>query len=125
MKCIGNKIVPIFRVDNTFLIHDLVDPERNLYVSKDFGATYSMVSSYTKSFFLREDAQKDRTEIFLQRMVPGSDKTTILSSPNYFERNRDTKVLYSNAIDFQIKGDTILVPPLSRNNLLHLAKGFF
>jgi len=117
-----SKIVFDKRVDDTFLIHDLASDGKELHITRDFGETFSNVQYYVKAFFLKYES--DKTRIFLQRFQPkqtdekGHDekqmKTTILSSPNYFERSRDTKVLYNDAVEFQLHGQYMFVTSLSK-----------
>ncbi len=65
-------------------------PEKRLYVTKNFGETFSSVQDYVKSFFLRYLANE--TELYVQRLEPSTSnsedktRTTVLSSTNFFEK---------------------------------------
>ena len=115
------------RVNDVFLIHDLISPTKSLHVTRNYGETFSPVSEYVKAFSLK--TFPDHTKIYIQRYHPQEETlttteasntkgvgnrengylTTILSSTNYFERHIDTEILYQNAIDFQIQGDYMFV----------------
>ena len=100
------------RVNDVFLIHDLISPTKSLHVTRNYGETFSPVSDYVKAFSLK--VFPDHTKIYIQRFHPqegnittdesnaNAGKTTLLSSTNYFERHIDTEILYQNAIDFQM-----------------------
>ena len=119
-----SKIVFDKRVDNTFLVHDLESDDKELHVTRNFGETFSTVSYYVKTFFLKYES--DHTQIILQRFQPpkeGGDslsKTTILSSPNYFERTIDTEVLFRDCVEFQMHGQFMFVTTSSPDQPGHL-----
>ncbi len=111
-------VVPSFvdfdeRRDRVFLIHDLVSPDKRLYVTKTFGKTFSPVQDYVKAFFLRYLANE--TELYVQRLepstsdMPGVMLTTILSSTNFFEEQTGTKIIYVGAKEFQLMGNYLFV----------------
>ena len=117
------------RVNDVFLIHDLISPTKSLHVTRNYGETFSPVSDYVKAFSLK--VFPDHTKIYIQRFHPQEGNittdesnvkdntgylTTILSSTNYFERHIDTEILYQNAIDFQIQGDYMFVTSESDDN---------
>ncbi len=71
--------------DKVFLLHDLIDDQKKLYVTKNFGETFSHVQDYVKAFYL--DHRDGQTRLYVQRMLPGEERrTTILASRNFFER---------------------------------------
>ena len=117
------------RVNDVFLIHDLISSTKSLHVTRNYGETFSPVSDYVKTFTLK--VFSDHTKIYIQRFHPqegnitsddakGKDETgystTILSSTNYFERHIDTEILYQNAIDFQVQGQYMFVTSESDDN---------
>ena len=77
---------------DVFLVHDLTGDQKSLFVTTDFGETFSHVQDYVKAFFFREpgngvgDNYGGRSVLYVQRMEPGGERTTILSSTNYFQR---------------------------------------
>ena len=94
------------RVNDVFLIHDLISPTKSLHVTRNYGETFSPVSDYVKAFSLK--VFPDHTKIYIQRFHPQEGNittdesnvkdntgylTTILSSTNYFERHIDTEIL--------------------------------
>ncbi len=76
---------------DAFLIHDLEGDMKRLYVTTDFGVTFSHVQDYVKSFFFKQMDEGDgsgfggRSKLFVQRLEPGN-RSTILASSNYFQR---------------------------------------
>ncbi len=97
---------------HTFLVHDLTDPQKKLYVTRNFGETFSHVQDYVKSFYLRpskNNSNQEDSELFVQRLNPPGNRTTILSSRNFFERQVDTIVLYNGAEEFELRGDYMFV----------------
>eukprot|EP00095_Tigriopus_kingsejongensis_P005304 maker-scaffold337_size202799-snap-gene-0.21 protein:Tk05304 transcript:maker-scaffold337_size202799-snap-gene-0.21-mRNA-1 annotation:"sortilin-related receptor" len=104
--------------DKVFLIHDLIDDEKKLYVTKNFGQTFSRVQDYVKGFFFEYGT--DHTILYVQRLEPPGNRTTILSSANYFERQIDTRVIYVSAQDFELKEHFMFVTRPSKANASHL-----
>ncbi len=83
------KLIFICQLILLFLIRQ-TSPEKRLYVTKNFGETFSSVQDYVKSFFLRYLANE--TELYVQRLEPSTSnsedktRTTVLSSTNFFEK---------------------------------------
>ena len=92
--------------DKLFLVHDLEDTEKKLYVTKNFGETFSHVQAYVKSFYLHHEGLD--TTLYVQRLEP-DNSTTILSSNNFFERQIDTHLLFRGAMEFEYREGFLFV----------------
>ena len=125
--------------DLTFLIHDLIHPEKKLYVTKTFGETFSHVGDYVKTFDLENTPVGEAsglrdspfavggqvTTLFLQRMEPDTNRTTILSSQNYFERKGDVNVQFRGALEFEYREKFLFVTTegdKAEEKILHLSQ---
>ncbi|KAK7603208.1 hypothetical protein V9T40_003207 [Parthenolecanium corni] len=53
-----------------FLAHDLVDSARTLYVTRDFGKTWTLLQMYVKSFDWFSDTDSEEKDLIVQRMEP-------------------------------------------------------
>ena len=126
---------------DVFLVHDLESDSKSLYVTADFGETFSHVQDYVKAFFFREPDNGlgdygGRSVLYVQRLEPDGERTTILSSTNYFQRQVrsggkfrkkmqdklqllclqvDTSVVYSGAHEFELRGDYMFVTKPKRD----------
>lgn len=83
-----------------------MSPEKRLYVTKNFGETFSSVQDYVKSFFLRYLANE--TELYVQRLEPSTSnsedktRTTVLSSTNFFEKQVFLALNFNSTYSFEI-----------------------
>lgn len=108
-------------VDKTFLVHDLVDEEKKLFVTRNFGETFSHVQDYVKGFFFQEpESGEGASTLYIERMEPPGDRSTILSSTNYFERQVDTTIVFVGAKEFELRGGYMFVTKPSGSNPKHL-----
>ena len=57
--------------NDVFLIHDLKDPEKRLYVTKNFGQTYDVVQRYVRNFFFHY--METETKLYVERIQPQRD----------------------------------------------------
>ncbi len=73
---------------DAFLVHDLQGDQKSLFVTTDFGETFSHVQDYVKAFFFKEleDKGSARSVLYVQRLEPPGNRSSILSSTNYFQR---------------------------------------
>jgi len=90
------------KFDGRFLIHDRESTKKELYVTKNFGETFSHAGDFIKSFFW--NYKEDETVLYVSRMEP-SEKLNILSSSSFFERQIDTRVVFTGAQEFEKKED--------------------
>lgn len=90
------------KFDGRFLIHDRESEKMELYVTKNFGETFSHAGDFIKAFFW--DYREDETVLYVSRMEP-SHKLNILSSSSFFERQIDTRVVFTGATEFEKKED--------------------
>lgn len=90
------------KFDGRFLIHDRESAKMELYVTRNFGETFSHAGDFIKAFFW--DHREDETVLYVSRMEP-SKKLNILSSSSFFERQIDTKVVFTGAVEFEKKED--------------------
>ncbi|TRY76952.1 hypothetical protein TCAL_09210 [Tigriopus californicus] len=93
--------------DKVFLVHDLIDEQKKLYVTRNFGETFSRVQDYVKGFFFQYDG--DNTILYVQRLEPPGNRTTVLASNNYFERQIDTSIIYVGASEFELREKLMLI----------------
>ena len=75
--------------NNIFLVHDLEAKEKRLWVTKNFGETFSTVQEYVRNFFFHDN------KLYVERIQPMKNpddpiRVTVLASTNYFERRIDT-----------------------------------
>ena len=89
-----------------FLIHDRDGEMRDLFVTSNFGQTFSKASDYVKSFFW--DLKDETTELYVSRMEP-SGKLSVLSSTNFFQDPLHTSVVTTGVAEFEKKGDYLFV----------------
>lgn len=110
---VPSKITFDERVDDVFLVHDLMSNDKPLYVSEAYGSGgFRRVSQYVKEFFLEPKA--DHTTIYIQRFEPaavGTEMggtnhyyTTLLKSDSYFADSENSKTLETKVIGFQVHG---------------------
>eukprot|EP00092_Neocalanus_flemingeri_P022770 GFUD01024690.1.p1 GENE.GFUD01024690.1~~GFUD01024690.1.p1 ORF type:complete len:2176 (-),score=631.55 GFUD01024690.1:299-6826(-) len=90
------------KFDGRFLIHDRESEKMELYVTKNFGETFSHAGDFIKAFFW--DYKEDETVLYVSRVEP-SQKLNILSSSSFFERQIDTRVVFTGAKEFEKKED--------------------
>ena len=113
-RCLNESFEILF-VSGRFLVHDREDEKMELFVTKNFGETFSHAGDYIKSFYFdhREVAAlhqepnyevlfKDSTLLYVSRMEP-SGKLNVLSSSSFFERQIDTRVVFTGANQFEMK----------------------
>lgn len=89
-----------------FLVHDRDGEKKELYVTSNFGQTFSKASDHIKSFFWNHDV--DSTELYVSRMEP-SGKVSVLSSTSFFEDPLHTSVVITGVAEFEKKGDFLFV----------------
>ena len=111
---------PISEPGEIFLVHDRTDPESKLFVTKNFGETFSRVETFVQSFFfLPSDEAPASTapisKLLVQRLKP-NNMSTILMSPNYFQRQVDTFVLYNDAHEFEYRNNFMFVTRKNPSN---------
>jgi len=90
------------KYDGRFLVHDRDSEKKELYVTKNFGETFSHAGDFIKAFFW--DHREDETFLYVSRMEP-SQKLNVLSSSSFFERQIDTRVVFTGAAEFEKKED--------------------
>nr|CAD7266341.1 unnamed protein product [Timema shepardi] len=107
----------------TFLAYDMVDPEKKLWVTKDFGQTWYKVHEYVKAFYWvtgldsSDPAAGQTTYLALERGEPKGSSTVLLSK-SLFQNPRGTSVLIEDVDNFQVRGDFMFVTRKSgRDNL--------
>lgn len=109
------------RRDQLFFVHDLQSTNKPVFVTKNFGQTFSPVQDYVKSFSLKYHS--NQTELFIQRFEPSAsgsgidpNRTTILSSMSLFERHEDTKIVYVGAKEFQQMGKYLFITRVNEDD---------
>ena len=90
--------------NNIFLVHDLEAKEKRLWVTKNFGETFSTVQEYVRNFFFHDN------KLYVERIQPMKNpddpiRVTVLASTNYFERRIDT----GEWREIKISSETILL----------------
>ncbi|XP_046432202.1 sortilin-related receptor-like isoform X1 [Neodiprion fabricii] len=94
----------------TFLALDKIDPERKLWLTRDFGKTWVAIQEYVKAFFW---SSKQPKTLFVERHEP-SGVNTVLESRKLFQAERNFGVVIAGIEDFQIKGDCMFATTKSR-----------
>ncbi|XP_020710796.1 sortilin-related receptor isoform X2 [Athalia rosae] len=100
----------------TFLALDKLDPERKLWLTRDFGKTWIIIQEYVKAFFWTTTQPK---ALLVERNEP-SGVNTVLSSTALFQTPRNFTVVISNVEDFQVRGDYMFATKKNGNNDLDL-----
>lgn len=98
-----------------FLVHDKVDPMKKLWLTKDFGQTWTLVQESVKSFYwtagssaFSEESGDDSdgdvpkaATLYVERYEPGGT-STVLASTDLF---KSFKIIVRNVNDFIVKKD--------------------
>lgn len=83
------------------LAMDKSDPLKKLYLSEDFGASWSILESYVKSFSWGKDGIDPPNTLYIERQEPGHT-STVLSSIDFFKNEANISVVIRNIEDFEI-----------------------
>ncbi|XP_071441297.1 sortilin-related receptor-like isoform X2 [Hetaerina americana] len=86
----------------TFLAYDKIDPTKKLWVTKDFGRTWSVVQEYVKAFFW-SSLPGEKQLLYVEREEP-TGSSTVLSSPSLFQDDYTTVVI-KDVEDFEVRED--------------------
>ncbi|XP_046384462.1 sortilin-related receptor-like isoform X2 [Ischnura elegans] len=87
----------------TFLAYDKIDPQKKLWVTKDFGSTWTLVQEYVKAYFW-SNLPGEKQLLYVEREEP-TGSSTVLSSPSYFQDEELTKVVLKDVEDFEVRED--------------------
>uniref|UniRef100_A0A646QCG5 Sortilin-related receptor n=1 Tax=Hemiscolopendra marginata TaxID=943146 RepID=A0A646QCG5_9MYRI len=81
---------------------DKQDAEKKLWLSEDFGDTWSVMQMDVKSFSWGVKGLDAANDIFIERLEP-SGLSNILKSPDFFKNDFNTRLLISEVKDFQVQ----------------------
>jgi len=88
----------------TFLVHDKMSPARRLWLTRDYGQTFTLVQEYVKSFYWSSsDSDGQARLLYVERAEP-SGTSTVLASATMFD-DRNYTVLIRGVDDFQVRED--------------------
>ncbi|XP_046384175.1 sortilin-related receptor-like isoform X2 [Ischnura elegans] len=87
----------------TFLAYDKIDPQKKLWVTKDFGSTWTLVQENVKAYFW-SNLPGEKLLLYVEREEPNGS-STVLSSPSYFQDEELTKVVLKDVEDFEVRED--------------------
>ncbi|XP_046384186.1 sortilin-related receptor-like isoform X2 [Ischnura elegans] len=87
----------------TFLAYDKIDPQKKLWVTKDFGSTWTLVQENVKAYFW-SNLPGEKQHLYVEREEP-TGSSTVLSSPSYFQDEDLTKVVLKDLEDFEVRKD--------------------
>ncbi|XP_046384183.1 sortilin-related receptor-like [Ischnura elegans] len=87
----------------TFLAYDKIDPQKKLWVTKDFGSTWTLVQENVKAYFW-SNLPGEKQLLYVVREEP-TGSSTVLSSPSYFQDEELTKVVLRDVEDFEVRED--------------------
>ncbi|CAB4061720.1 Very low-density lipoprotein receptor,Low-density lipoprotein receptor-related protein 1B,Low-density lipoprotein receptor-related protein 2,Low-density lipoprotein receptor-related protein 8 [Lepeophtheirus salmonis] len=98
-----DKIEFDIRSHKTFLVHELSSPEMKLYVTKNFGLTFSHVQDYVKKFMMYYDASE--TVLVVLRATPDVRISNVIASKSLFQDPSEIEVVHSNVFDISNFGE--------------------
>ena len=118
-----------------FLVHDRESDQMELYVTENYGESFSKAADYVKTFFWHyEEVRNQRgpktksseinlihlilqnfTELYISRMEP-SGKLNILSSRSFFQDHKDTTIVFTGALEFEKKENYLFIVKENKNN---------
>ncbi|XP_040564909.1 sortilin-related receptor [Lepeophtheirus salmonis] len=102
-----DKIEFDIRSHKTFLVHELSSPEMKLYVTKNFGLTFSHVQDYVKKFMMYYDASE--TVLVVLRATPDVRISNVIASKSLFQDPSEIEVVHSNVFDICMRGPYLFV----------------
>jgi len=88
----------------TFLVYDKVSPAKRLWITRDYGRTFSLVQEYVKSFYWSSSDSDGQPRLLYVERVEPSGTSTVLASATMFEGHNYT-VLIRGVDDFQVRED--------------------
>ncbi|KFB41707.1 hypothetical protein ZHAS_00009339 [Anopheles sinensis] len=112
----------------TFLVLDKRDPQRKLYYTTDFGASFTLLQSYVKSF-LWSSGEGVPIHLYVERKEPTNTSSVIFfNAADLYSGNRQFNVLIEKVEDFHIKKDFMFASqrlPNSTQLLISYKRGKF
>ncbi|XP_026477586.1 sortilin-related receptor-like [Ctenocephalides felis] len=113
----------------TFLVHDEVDEQKTLYITRNFGETFTPLQKYVKSFAWSSGSSSDASNysggsrmtsplpllLYIERAEP-TDTSTVLTVTALSQTN----VLIGNVQDFLVRGDFMFATRKNNKNNLEL-----
>ncbi|XP_046384172.1 sortilin-related receptor-like isoform X2 [Ischnura elegans] len=87
----------------TFLAYDKTDPKKKLWVTQDFGSTWTLVQEYVKAYYW-SNLPGEKQLLYVEREEP-TGSSTVLSSPSYFQDEVLTNVVLKDVEDFEVRED--------------------
>lgn len=111
-----------------FLILDKKDPERNLYYTTDFGASFTLLQSYVKSY-IWSSGDGVPIHLYVERKEPTNTSAVIFyNAASLRNNNKQFNVLIEKVEDFHIKKDFMFASqrlPNSTQLLISYKRGKF
>uniref|UniRef100_A0A182QTE4 Sortilin-related receptor n=1 Tax=Anopheles farauti TaxID=69004 RepID=A0A182QTE4_9DIPT len=112
----------------TFLVLDKRDPQRKLYYTTDFGASFTLLQSYVKSF-LWSSGDGIPIHLYVERKEPTNTSSVIFfNAADLYTGNRQFNVLIEKVEDFHINKDFMFASqrlPNSTQLLISYKRGKF
>uniref|UniRef100_A0A182RW24 Sortilin-related receptor n=1 Tax=Anopheles funestus TaxID=62324 RepID=A0A182RW24_ANOFN len=112
----------------TFLVLDKRDPQRKLYYTTDFGASFTLLQSYVKSF-LWSSGDGVPIHLYVERKEPTNTSSVIFfNAADLYTGNRQFNVLIEKVEDFHINKDFMFASqrlPNSTQLLISYKRGKF
>ncbi|XP_053670657.1 sortilin-related receptor-like [Anopheles nili] len=100
----------------TFLILDKRDAQRKLYYTTDFGASFSILQSYVKSF-VWSSGEGNPIHLYVERKEPTNTSSVIFfNAADLYTGNRQFNVLVEKVEDFHINKDFMFASQRLPNN---------
>ncbi|GFG37795.1 hypothetical protein Cfor_11613, partial [Coptotermes formosanus] len=88
----------------TFLVYDKVSPAKELWITRDYGQTFSVVQEYVKSFYWSSSDSDGQPRLLYVERVEPSGTSTVLASATMYE-GRNYTVLIRGVDSFQVQDD--------------------
>uniref|UniRef100_H3DA53 Sortilin-related receptor n=1 Tax=Tetraodon nigroviridis TaxID=99883 RepID=H3DA53_TETNG len=90
------------RRPNLVLGYDAAHPSKQLWKSDDFGETWVLIQEHVKTYFWGVEPYDPPTTVLVQRSEP-QGVSTVLSSTDFFQSQRNRRVILERADSFQLR----------------------
>ncbi|KAJ9597637.1 hypothetical protein L9F63_011506, partial [Diploptera punctata] len=102
----------------TFLIYDKVAPNKQLWVTRDYGLTTNVVQDYVKTYYWASSINGAPKTLYIER-AEFSGISTVVSSTTLF-RDGNYGVVIEGVVDFQVRDDFMFATKKGDDNNLDM-----
>uniref|UniRef100_A0A2S2QL46 Sortilin-related receptor n=1 Tax=Sipha flava TaxID=143950 RepID=A0A2S2QL46_9HEMI len=104
-----------------FVVHDKISPTKQLWITHDFGKTWTMLEEHVKSYFwipVTWDLYKRGHSLIIQREESSNTSVVIAVSENINSSQNNLTTLAVNVVHLKVKDDYMFITTqLSKKNL--------